>query len=85
MQSDGDAVAGGLCDQSICSGVGAAEPALEPGLCSRQMASGRRFRALSMVDDVKRKCLAAVPDTSISGRRGVRELTTDRSMIPGTR
>ncbi len=40
-----------------------------------QMASGRRFRVLNVVDDVPRECLAAVPDTSISGRRVVRELT----------
>ncbi|MFC4296413.1 IS3 family transposase, partial [Novosphingobium tardum] len=40
-----------------------------------QMASGRRFRVLNVVDDVTRECLAAVPNTSISGRRVVRELT----------
>ncbi|MHA6766383.1 IS3 family transposase [Sphingobium ummariense] len=40
-----------------------------------QMASGRRFRVLNIVDDVTRECLRAVPDTSISGRRVVRELT----------
>ena len=40
-----------------------------------QFASGQRFRVLNVVDDVTRECLAAVPDTSISGRRVVRELT----------
>jgi len=30
---------------------------------------------LNIVDDVKRECLAAIPDTSISGRRVARELT----------
>jgi putative transposase len=40
-----------------------------------QMASGSRLRVLNVVDDVTCKCLAAVPDTSISGRRVVRELT----------
>jgi putative transposase len=40
-----------------------------------QMASGRRFRVLNVVDDVTRECLAAVPDTSISGRPVMRELT----------
>ncbi len=40
-----------------------------------KMASGRRFRVLNVVDDVTRECLAAVPDTSISGHRVVRELT----------
>ncbi|MCJ9751922.1 IS3 family transposase [Neorhizobium sp. BETTINA12A] len=41
-----------------------------------QFACGRRFRALNVVDDVTRECLAAIPDTSISGRRVARELTT---------
>jgi transposase InsO family protein len=51
-----------------------------------QMASGRRFRVFNVVDDVTRKCLAAVPDTSISGHRVVRELTqliTQRGSKPG--
>ncbi len=39
-----------------------------------QLASGRRFRVLNVVDDVTRECLAAVPDTSICGKRVVREL-----------
>ncbi|ANK81859.1 MAG: integrase [Rhizobiales bacterium NRL2] len=39
-----------------------------------QMVCGRRFRVLNVVDDVTRECLAAVPDTSISGQRVVREL-----------
>jgi putative transposase len=41
-----------------------------------QFANGRRFRVLNIVDDVTRECLAAVPDTSISGRRVARELST---------
>lgn len=40
-----------------------------------QFAGGRRFRILNVVDDVTRDCLAAIPDTSISGRRVARELT----------
>lgn len=40
-----------------------------------QFACGRRFRVLNIVDDVTRECLAAVSDTSISGRRVARELT----------
>ena len=40
-----------------------------------QLALGRRFRVLNIVDDVTRGCLAAIPDTSISGRRVARELT----------
>ena len=41
-----------------------------------QFVSGHRFRILNIVDDVTRECLAAIPDTSISGRRVARELTT---------
>jgi putative transposase len=40
-----------------------------------QFACGRRFRILNIVDDVTRECLAAIPDTSISGRRVTRELS----------
>jgi putative transposase len=40
-----------------------------------QLASGRRFRILNVVDDVTKECLVAVADTSISGRRVARELT----------
>jgi len=40
-----------------------------------QLACGRRFRILKIVDDVTRECLAGVPDTSISGRRLAREQT----------
>ncbi len=39
-----------------------------------QLATGRRFRVLNIVDDVTRECICAVPDTSISGLRVVREL-----------
>jgi transposase InsO family protein len=40
-----------------------------------QFACGRRFRILNIMDDVTRECLGAIPDTSISGRRVVRELS----------
>ncbi len=40
-----------------------------------QFACGRRLRILNIVDDVTRECLAAIPDTSISGKRVARELT----------
>jgi transposase InsO family protein len=40
-----------------------------------QLTQGRRFRILNIVDDVTRECLAAIPDTSISGKRVARELT----------
>ncbi len=40
-----------------------------------QFARGRRFRILNIVDDVTRECLAAIPDTSISGKRVARGLS----------
>jgi transposase InsO family protein len=42
---------------------------------SDQFANGRRFRILTIVDDVTKECLGAIADTSISGRRVARELT----------
>ena len=39
-----------------------------------QCADGRRFRIFNIVDDAMRECLAAIPDTSLSGKRVVREL-----------
>lgn len=38
-------------------------------------ANGQRFHVMNVVDDVTRECLAAIPETSISGRRVARELT----------
>jgi len=50
-----------------------------------QLVHGQRFRVLNVVDDVTRECLAAIPDTSISGRRVARELTAliERRGKPG--
>jgi putative transposase len=50
-----------------------------------QFDCGRRFRVLNIVDDVTRECLAAIPDTSISGRRVARVLTAliERRGRPG--
>lgn len=50
-----------------------------------QMANGRRFRILNIIDDVTHECLGAIPDTSISGRRVARELTAviERRGKPG--
>ncbi len=39
-----------------------------------QLSNGRRLRILNVIDDVTKECLAAVVDTSISGRRVAREL-----------
>lgn len=39
-----------------------------------QLAGGRRFWVLNVVDDVSCGCLAAVAGTSISGKRVAREL-----------
>ena len=44
-----------------------------------QIADGRRFRVLAVVDDFTRECLAAVVDTSLSGERVVGEL--DRLIV----
>jgi putative transposase len=40
-----------------------------------QLAGGRRFRVLNVVDDYSRECIAQVVDTSISGQRVARCLT----------
>ena len=48
-----------------------------------QFANGRRFRILNIVDDVTRECLAAIPDTSISGKRVARELETALMTLRG--
>ena len=40
-----------------------------------QMANGRRFRILNVVDDVTRECLGSIADVSISGVRVARELS----------
>lgn len=56
--------------------VGAKPNARWPaGSVHDQFANGRRFRILNIVDDVTKECPAAIPDTSISGRRVARELT----------
>lgn len=39
-----------------------------------QLGDGRRLRVFNVVDDVTKECLAAVVDTSISGKRVAREL-----------
>jgi putative transposase len=41
---------------------------------SDTLTEGRRFRVLCVVDDFSRECLALVADTSLSGKRVVREL-----------
>ena len=51
-----------------------------------QLACGRRFRILNVVDDATRECLLAVADTSISGKRVARELTAlvAPAAVPGS-
>jgi len=44
------------------------------GFVHDQLADGRRLRVFNVIDDVTKECLAAVVDTSISGRRVAREL-----------
>jgi putative transposase len=60
-------------------------PVAALGSIHDQFANGQRFRVLNVVDDVTRECLAAIPDTSISGRRVARELTAliERRGKPG--
>ncbi len=41
---------------------------------SDQLANGRRFRLLNVMDDFNSECLAAIPDFSLSGLRVIREL-----------
>jgi putative transposase len=41
---------------------------------SDQLASGRRFRVLNIVDDFSRECVGQIVDTSISGARLARYL-----------
>ena len=60
---------------------GQGQRALSLDFVHDQLAEGRRFRILNIVDDVTRECLAAIPDTSISGKRVARELT----ILIGTR
>jgi putative transposase len=43
---------------------------------SDSLICGRRFRILCVVDDYTRECLALVADTSLSGARVARELTS---------
>lgn len=50
-----------------------------------QFVWGRRFRIFNVIDDVTKECLAAVVDTSLSGRRVARELSAliERRGKPG--
>lgn len=63
--------------------LGTRRPMLVPDRANRRWSldfvsdsftDGRRFRVLTVVDDHTRECLALVTDTSLSGRRVVREL-----------
>ena len=53
---------------------------------SDSLACGRRFRLLNVIDDYSRECLACIVDTSLSGRRVVRELgaIAERRGLPCT-
>ena len=41
---------------------------------SDQLANGRRFRLLKVIDDFNSECLATIPDFCLSGLRVIREL-----------
>lgn len=51
-----------------------------------QLANGRRFRVLNVINAVTKECLAAIPDSSICGKRVVREMRAiiERRGRPGT-
>jgi len=51
---------------------------------SDQLANGRRFRVLNVVDDYSRECVLQVVDFSISGHRLVRELDQLARQLPKT-
>ena len=53
---------------------------------SDQLANGRRFRVLNVVDDFTRECVLQVVDFSISGQRLARELDhlTEHRPLPNT-
>ena len=42
---------------------------------SDSLACGRRFLMINVIDDYSRECLRCIVDTSLSGRRVVRELS----------
>ena len=49
---------------------------------SDALTDGRRFRVLAVVDDHTRECLALVADTSLSGRRVVRDVNRRSNGTP---
>lgn len=51
---------------------------------SDQLANGRRFRVLNIVDDYSRECILQVVDTSISGHRVALELDRLSRPLPRT-
>jgi putative transposase len=51
---------------------------------SDQLANGRRFRVLNIVDDFSRECVVQVVDFSISGHRVARELDQLARQLPNT-
>ena len=53
-------------------------------LVSDQLANGRRFRVLNVVDDYSRECVLQVVDTSISGQRVARALGQLERPLPKT-
>ena len=56
---------GGRSAHARRSWLGQGQCPLVARLRHEQLAPGRRFRILNIVDDVTRECLAAIPDTSI--------------------
>lgn len=56
--------------------IGLARSALRRQGGKALTADGRRLRILNVIDDVTKESLAAVVDTSISGRRVARDITS---------
>jgi putative transposase len=65
---------GGDGNTGADSGRGEAERALVGRLVHDQLSNGRCLRIRNVINDVTKECLAAIADTSISGRRVAREL-----------
>ena len=51
---------------------------------SDQLANGRRFRVLNVVDDYSRECVKQIVDFSISGERLSREIDQLKRQLPAT-
>lgn len=51
---------------------------------SDQLACGRRFRVLNVIDDYTRECVLQITDVSIGGKRVAKALSASGRMLPDT-